>query len=630
MWTASVFIDVLHDYVNHDISETVSEVTMKIPEHRCDLVMKGGVTSGVVYPLVVAKLAEDYRFERIGGTSAGAISAVITAAAEYGRQTGGFKKIAQLPKELSTGLLSKFQPLPKFEPLFKVVLELIKMSGPDEKSEPGKKSGPGRVIRTICANFQAPLLMGAIPGALIFVLSVMLFSLSGIVLGVVLAVIGAVAWTTIHVFKLVKNDLAQHDFGMCTGLTQPGHSQPALTDWLTDTIDRVAGRSTSDTPLTIKDLIDANPKIKVATVTTDLTTRRPYSLPIDPNTYYFSKREFQKLFPARVVDHMTRHQSSRVMDKVTGKPIDDLWYFKDEEIPLVVLARMSLSFPFLFSAVPLYRHDHTLANKHKNKPVRCLFSDGGLSSNFPVHFFDEFLPNTPTFGISLTDFDERRLRDGQTADDHDARVHLPFKAGKGHDVPTHEFSSVGGFIWAMFSSAKDWQDTLQTKLPGYRERIVSIALARDEGGLNLAMPVETVDRLAKYGEIAGTTLVQKFCLDEHRWRRLLVETTAMEDALTNYAENYKKPAQSGSTDFDVLITSYKGKTCQHLQQNEIGYQKISKTARTALKKRVKKISTLGGELNDQQNKKPRPGFPTSRSNLRNIASMGYDPVKREP
>ena len=575
---------------------------MKIPEHRCDLVMKGGVTSGVVYPLVVTKLAEEYRFENIGGTSAGAISAVITAAAEFGRKTGGFEKIEQLPDELSTELTSKFQPLPQFKPLFNVALELI------------KKSGPGKIALTICVNFWSSVLVGAIPGALIGLLSITPFSLSGVMLGTLLALIGAIACTAVQVFKLVKNDMAQNDFGMCTGLTQPGHTKPALTDWLTDTIDRVAGRSTSGRPLTIRDLETAKPAINVRTVTTDLTTRRPYSLPIGPNTYYFSKSEFQKLFPARVVDHMTRDENSRV---------------KDKEIPLVVLARMSLSFPFLFSAVPLYRHDHTLANEHREEPVRCLFSDGGLSSNFPVHFFDEFLPHTPTFGISLTDFDQRRLRDGQTADDEDARIHLPFKAGRGHDVPTHEFNSVGGFIWAMFSSAKDWQDTLQTKLPGYRERIVSIALAPDEGGLNLAMPAATVKKLGKYGGIAATTLVQKFCLDEHRWRRLLVETAAMEDALIIYAENYEKPAQSGSTGFDAMITAYKGQTCKNLPKGEIGYQ-LPKTARTALKQRVEKIAALGGTLNDRQNRKPRPGFPTSRSDLRNIASMGDDRVLREP
>src|SRR5205807_7291191 len=33
----------------------------------CDLVMKGGITSGVVYPAAVIELARKYKFRRIGG-----------------------------------------------------------------------------------------------------------------------------------------------------------------------------------------------------------------------------------------------------------------------------------------------------------------------------------------------------------------------------------------------------------------------------------------------------------------------------------------------------------------------------------------------------------------------------------
>jgi predicted acylesterase/phospholipase RssA len=52
------------------------------PEDRfCDLVMKGGITSGIVYPPAIAKLAREYRFKNIGGTSAGAIAAAVAAAA---------------------------------------------------------------------------------------------------------------------------------------------------------------------------------------------------------------------------------------------------------------------------------------------------------------------------------------------------------------------------------------------------------------------------------------------------------------------------------------------------------------------------------------------------------------------
>ena len=45
----------------------------------CDLVMKGGVTSGIVYPRLVTRLSHRHRFVRIGGASAGAIAAAFTA-----------------------------------------------------------------------------------------------------------------------------------------------------------------------------------------------------------------------------------------------------------------------------------------------------------------------------------------------------------------------------------------------------------------------------------------------------------------------------------------------------------------------------------------------------------------------
>jgi hypothetical protein len=37
---------------------------------ECDLVMRGGITSGIVYPRAIAKLAETYNFRSIGRTSA--------------------------------------------------------------------------------------------------------------------------------------------------------------------------------------------------------------------------------------------------------------------------------------------------------------------------------------------------------------------------------------------------------------------------------------------------------------------------------------------------------------------------------------------------------------------------------
>ncbi|HEX3642067.1 MAG TPA: hypothetical protein VHV10_12315, partial [Ktedonobacteraceae bacterium] len=55
----------------------------------CDIVMTGGVTSGIVYPPAVITLKDRYSFRKIGGTSAGAIAAAGLAAAEFNRRNSG-------------------------------------------------------------------------------------------------------------------------------------------------------------------------------------------------------------------------------------------------------------------------------------------------------------------------------------------------------------------------------------------------------------------------------------------------------------------------------------------------------------------------------------------------------------
>jgi hypothetical protein len=96
------------------------------PVKLCDLVMKGGITSGVVYPAAICRLAEKYNFKNIGGASAGAIAAAGAAAAEYARRNGrpeAFQELSNLPVWLSekTRLLDLFRPDPSTRPLFDMV-----------------------------------------------------------------------------------------------------------------------------------------------------------------------------------------------------------------------------------------------------------------------------------------------------------------------------------------------------------------------------------------------------------------------------------------------------------------------------------------------------------------------------
>ena len=105
-------------------------------QEACDLVMKGGITSGVVYPKLIYQLSRRYRFKNIGGTSAGAIAAGACAAAEYGRQhgiVGAFERLSELPGELGqkvqpsnrSRLLSLFQPHPDVRLHFSVLLQAL-------------------------------------------------------------------------------------------------------------------------------------------------------------------------------------------------------------------------------------------------------------------------------------------------------------------------------------------------------------------------------------------------------------------------------------------------------------------------------------------------------------------------
>lgn len=98
-------------------------------ELHCDLVMKGGITSGVVYPLAVLELAKSRRFHAIGGTSAGAIAAAITAAAEYGRDSRGFERLIDTVEQLQQpGFVANvFQPAPELRPLLHLLFIALKI-----------------------------------------------------------------------------------------------------------------------------------------------------------------------------------------------------------------------------------------------------------------------------------------------------------------------------------------------------------------------------------------------------------------------------------------------------------------------------------------------------------------------
>lgn len=73
-----------------------------------DVTMKGGTTSGVIYPLALCELARHFRFRNLGGASAGAIAASLAAAAELGRTrraTGAVRDDTRDAEQIAQGRL---------------------------------------------------------------------------------------------------------------------------------------------------------------------------------------------------------------------------------------------------------------------------------------------------------------------------------------------------------------------------------------------------------------------------------------------------------------------------------------------------------------------------------------------
>src|SRR6266404_4825073 len=209
------------------------------PEKICDIVLKGGITSGVVYPLALVSLAEKYRFSNIGGTSAGAVAAVAAAAAEYGRQTeaAGFDRLARIPDEVGSGLLSMFQPTPALKPLFDIFVAALKA-----------KTKMGRTIAitgAVVGGYWLSALLGLLPGLVVALIAPAIGGGTGFVaFGLLLALTGLVAAVIWRLVKAANTDLVDNDFGLCPGIRQPDFSKEGFTDWLARLIDEAAGNKT--------------------------------------------------------------------------------------------------------------------------------------------------------------------------------------------------------------------------------------------------------------------------------------------------------------------------------------------------------------------------------------------------
>ncbi|WP_164261647.1 patatin-like phospholipase family protein [Stenotrophomonas maltophilia] len=530
-----------------------------VADKYCDLVMKGGITSGIVYPNAVLALAREYRFKSIGGTSAGAIAAAVAAAAACGdrrMQAGehlpgdaGYGGLSAVSAQLSRRgfIYSLFQPARGARAAYRLLVVLT-----------GNAGLPHKLLCLAVAVFEIAPLEVLVSLALLLGLGWWGGGWSGVaatLLPSLLCAYGAgVAGAALRVARVARRNL----LGLCSGLGRDAR-KPALTEWLHECLQQLSGKPL-DAPLTFADLHDApryagepdSPHaISLQMITTCVSHNEPRTLPLGGAQFWFLREEFEQLFPASVVQWLVTQAGPPL--EVEGRRYYHLP--QGPKLPVLVATRMSLSFPLLISAVPLHEpsrrerrceptapaadQEHNVADSMEGLtsagqtcgPVItafriCWFSDGGISSNFPIHLFDAALPRWPTFAINLV-YPQHAEDVGHGSDGRQALEHAVFLPTENRHGWQRHYQSIatplaaaelGRFLFAVVATMQNWRDLLQARAPGYRDRIVHVSLQGDEGGMNLDMPQEVLTRIADKGSLAGARFCS-FSFGNHYWIR---------------------------------------------------------------------------------------------------------------
>ena len=564
-------------------------------DRYCDIVMEGGITSGLLYPVAVAELAKNYRFKSIAGSSIGAFAAAVTAAAEFGRRHGsfdGFRILEKLPESLArekngeTHLFWMFRPEPSTRRLYEVFIATLNRSAWSGRLVAGgfaafrqyrRAAGIGVLLAVVL--FAACLAMigllalgGALHGGWLTALGILaLLGCIGAFVG--LALVGAITGVIAAAICDLRSGLVPNGFGLCKGgprvVGETGEPDPAveplpLTVALHRLIQACAGRTQPDAPpLTFDDLCDApgfppawlpadslppsqrRRSIDLQMYATNLAHGRPYRFPAVPaddmGRLFFKPAELEPYFPKAVISHLVGYAvpykpnpSSR-SDPPVANVASDILELPQGKLPIVFAARLSLSFPLLISAVPLWTIDYEGPLVTRGMK-RCWISDGGLCSNFPIHLFDNFVPKWPTFGISLHTHPDLPSR---------KRVWLPkihthgradLRNPRDPESVTSPLSKLGNFVSSIWLATWHWNDMTLMRMPAVRDRVVRIFLEEEEGGINLRLSSKEILQLAqRYGKPAAEAFLEKFVdgagWDEHRWVRMNALLVAVRDRI---------------------------------------------------------------------------------------------------
>jgi predicted acylesterase/phospholipase RssA len=551
----------------------------------CDLIMKGGVTSGIVYPGAIGAITQRYRLRNIGGTSAGAIAAAAAAAMEYGLRSGRNPQAReqmmwlshQAAERTSTGgsyLQALFEPDPATAPLLHFLMP--------------RSGGRWAAALTLLGRpFAVWLLLTVAPAMLVGLAfakgplhwSPAAATLVGLFCAglMMLVTIGALLQRELNQLasRVVDNGLGIMTGMAASGAHVDGVAVPGLTQWLHNNVQSLAGRTggTADDVLTFGDLwtVDSggvpsarNERgIDLVLVCSDLNRLESVSFPFLPENHrlYYDPRAWARLFPADVLDAMAPcswgvHDDD--MPEGLGYTADEICAAaeacgevgrhlrllpKGKDLPIIVGARASMAFPGLFTPLPLWllRWVGQPEVPDERRPILSpvYLSDGGITSNFPIHLFDGAVPNRPTFAVNLLypgddlsieeyrDIDASRSRavpgNVRTLGGTDERVAeaglidliMPFANSdrvRFYKAPASgdPVAQLAGLAMRVVETARTWADVSHYDQTGTRDRVIHVRLSGAEGGFNLNMDKATIESIDNKGSMAGTVLASRF------------------------------------------------------------------------------------------------------------------------
>jgi hypothetical protein len=207
------------------------------------------------------------------------------------------------------------------------------------------------------------------------------------------------------------------------------------------------------------------------------------------------------------------------------------------------------------------------------------------------------LPRWPTFGITLSGFPAGRKR----SDDETKNVYMIARNSDGRLPVFTRFADVPGFLSAIFSAAQNWTDNTQSVLPGYRDRIVTVFLDSDEGGLNLDMPPAVLERLKNRGAAAGALIASRFEApsqlspvkppapgwENQRWLRCRSTMGALKAYLSRFAVGAREP-QPPDVPYAALIEASTG--------TPVWTYPIDPNARATISALTARAAALGDDL----------------------------------